>query len=267
MRFKFIIYICIISMLSLPCVSGAAQENAGLKPLPPLPPPPPPPPPAQQLESPPITDSHGDLNTVNVPPPVFSNTVSEESLKGASPSAVGFAIAVAGDFGLGLHESADVRNSFDAAGVIGLESQLRFIQLTKLRFGVNLGVAHFAHTTSKGTSAIKVSSRMNRLTSLASVELYKSAFFFNGQAGAGFMILGVESTLVQNGVAHTSSNTGFDPGFMAAMAVGLEFGHHFFKWKREARLAFHSDWMRHDERDEIVFAIQISIGLYSSFLK
>ena len=204
--------------------------------------------------------SANDINTQNSLPDKTSQPQSQTPLK-----KFGYAIAVAADFGAGLHEQADVRFKFDAGGAVGLEAQMRFVQLKHWRFGLNLGVMHFAHSPQKGTPDIRVTSKRNRFTSLASVEFYTKAFFVNGQLGAGFMILNAETRLIQNGVSSVSDNTGLNPGPMAGLETGVELGEHFFKWNREFRLALHSDWLRHDQRDELTVLMQLSFQLFSSF--
>ena len=198
------------------------------------------------------------------------NKTSNSDTNATPPSAtqqskMGYAIAVATDFGSGLHEQADVRNSFDAGGAVGLEAQMRFVQLKHLQFGFNLGLMHFAHSPENGTPNIRVATKLNRFTSLATVEFFTRAFFVNGQLGAGFMIISVESELIQNGVSSVSNNAGLNPGPMAGLEIGMEMGEHFFKWHREFRFGLHSDWMRHDQRDEITILMQLSIQLFSTF--
>ncbi|MBN2530085.1 MAG: hypothetical protein JXR76_27085 [Deltaproteobacteria bacterium] len=185
----------------------------------------------------------------------------------SKPIPFGFAVAPSFLVGGGLHEKADVRNKFNTGAAVGGGVDFRFFEIRHLRLGLNLNFLHFTYVNDKGNGTIDVTSKINRLASLAVVEFYHKLFFVNGQVGAGFMIIDRDATFVHIGNSEiTESNTvGIDTGFSSGLEVGMEFKLDMLPRKNAIRVFVHSDWMRRDERDDIVILAGVSFQAYSTF--
>lgn len=164
--------------------------------------------------------------------------------------------------GGGLHEKAVVRNKFDGSLAIGPQIELRFFKLKSFQFAFNVGFLHFSHKVNKGTDAIHVQTKYNRIDTALDVEFVKNSFFVNSKAGVGFMIISTESTLIQNDVMDKSVYNGVDVGFLAGLGIGFELGTHWLKLSREVDFSVQMDWMRRGERDEFFVGALINVALF-----
>ncbi|MBN2340688.1 MAG: hypothetical protein JXX29_00930 [Deltaproteobacteria bacterium] len=167
--------------------------------------------------------------------------------------------------GSGLHEHPEKKNDFDSAVALGPLLKFRFAQFWKLRLGLNLGFIYFAHHMSEGNDTIHVTTQYSRFQTVGTVQFHARAFYVTGLFGAAFTIVSMNSELTQNGTTETSELTGIDSSYLMGLDVGLEFGKHLFKLKREMEVAAAADWTRRGERDDISIFFNLNVELISKF--
>lgn len=178
---------------------------------------------------------------------------------------LGFWLAGGISLGAGIHEQAAIRNRFDKNIALGFHLNSRFIQFSAFRLGANIGFVHFNYEVHNGTNSINVTTKYNRINTVATLQFQNRAFFMTGIAGAAYTIVSVDSRLTQGGTTTNSNNTGIDVSFLTGLNLGLETGKQLFKLKREIEIAVQTDWTRRGERDEFTVLLNINVEIFSLF--
>lgn len=151
--------------------------------------------------------------------------------------------------GAGFYENALNDTAFQSGFAIGPELEVHVLQLVKQRIGLGLGYFFQTYGLSKGTEEVFVSTNYSRLDLFVAYQFQHRAFLVGARTGLGMSFVSTDYNFSYNQRNDQYHEAGVEPGFIAGLGTGLEFGQSLLKLSNRIEFTIQSDWFRQGRKD------------------